>query len=565
MIRKLLAVLCMELLLGAMPAGAQLAGPVLPGFGVTAPGITPRQYCAKTPDGKCYPFMTQDPATGALSLINGGLSYTAANRAGDTMTGPYLFDQTLGLPTASQLDLTYAGTPNPSAIKLGAGNSISFCPSLSCIFTPSDNSNPTPSFFDHQRASALLSAETQDDAHSEEQTLAVTSTIDRGFIKIYAASTAYDVGDNVAVGTEVYRACASASSCGAGKTTTTAGTSGPNSAPPGVKPTAAQGGAARFADGTIVWQWINSTSIAGKVGSYFETNVQPGAGAAWGAAFNYHLKAMPQAGNFFPGIEMDYSNDSGVGCPLGIDCTALRVAVAGSGATQGIYLEGSTTSAPTTIWGIRTAGSNLASTAGIEEDSGSPVGIGLNNGGYGSKAVGSSTVNHAIAGIQDLSNSPVAYFIGGTHTLSGIRESSNSPAGIVLAGSYTIAQLAGTGFTFDPSGGLALSGVGAPNLLIAPAAGGAGTVNKIGIYGAAYGWGVSAGSLDAVVPSNAAHSFYVGSTKTAAIGPNGFRGVLATPASSSAACTAGDFLDDANFHYVCVATNTWKRIALNAF
>ncbi|MGH9596883.1 MAG: hypothetical protein ACRD3K_08815, partial [Edaphobacter sp.] len=40
---------------------------------------------------------------------------------------------------------------------------------------------------------------------------------------------------------------------------------------------------------------------------------------------------------------------------------------------------------------------------------------------------------------------------------------------------------------------------------------------------------------------------------------------LTTPASSSAACSAGDFADDANFHYVCTAANTWKRVALSTF
>jgi hypothetical protein len=40
---------------------------------------------------------------------------------------------------------------------------------------------------------------------------------------------------------------------------------------------------------------------------------------------------------------------------------------------------------------------------------------------------------------------------------------------------------------------------------------------------------------------------------------------LFTPASSSAACAAGDFADDANYHYVCVGASTWKRIALSAF
>ena len=45
----------------------------------------------------------------------------------------------------------------------------------------------------------------------------------------------------------------------------------------------------------------------------------------------------------------------------------------------------------------------------------------------------------------------------------------------------------------------------------------------------------------------------------------GYRETLTTPASSSAACEAGQFTDDANYHYVCTATNTWKRVALASF
>jgi hypothetical protein len=38
-----------------------------------------------------------------------------------------------------------------------------------------------------------------------------------------------------------------------------------------------------------------------------------------------------------------------------------------------------------------------------------------------------------------------------------------------------------------------------------------------------------------------------------------------TPASSSAACTAGQISVDANYVYVCTATNTWKRAALSSW
>lgn len=39
----------------------------------------------------------------------------------------------------------------------------------------------------------------------------------------------------------------------------------------------------------------------------------------------------------------------------------------------------------------------------------------------------------------------------------------------------------------------------------------------------------------------------------------------ATPASSGAPCTAGDQVADANFIYVCVGTNSWKRASLSNF
>ncbi len=40
---------------------------------------------------------------------------------------------------------------------------------------------------------------------------------------------------------------------------------------------------------------------------------------------------------------------------------------------------------------------------------------------------------------------------------------------------------------------------------------------------------------------------------------------LATPSSSSAPCTLGQIGADAKYIYVCVATNTWRRSALNSF
>jgi len=44
-----------------------------------------------------------------------------------------------------------------------------------------------------------------------------------------------------------------------------------------------------------------------------------------------------------------------------------------------------------------------------------------------------------------------------------------------------------------------------------------------------------------------------------------FREPLTTPASSSSPCEPGQFTDDTSYHYVCVAPNKWKRVALTSF
>lgn len=41
--------------------------------------------------------------------------------------------------------------------------------------------------------------------------------------------------------------------------------------------------------------------------------------------------------------------------------------------------------------------------------------------------------------------------------------------------------------------------------------------------------------------------------------------VASTPATSVSAGVAGQITYDANFLYICIATNTWKRLPLNAF
>ena len=56
-----------------------------------------------------------------------------------------------------------------------------------------------------------------------------------------------------------------------------------------------------------------------------------------------------------------------------------------------------------------------------------------------------------------------------------------------------------------------------------------------------------------------------GATLAGPVSATAFKETLSTPSSSSAPCSPGEFTDDTNFHYVCVARNTWKRVALSNF
>jgi hypothetical protein len=403
----------------------------------------------------------------------------------------------------SPFDASMAGVKNPDAIMLVVGNRISFCPALSCIRGPADG-RIDPAFFDHQRTSLLISARTKLDNAAEEQTLAVTTTIGTGRQKAWAARTPFGLGDNVSNGNATYRVVQ-------------AGTSGPRNPLPPSRPASAP---FTVTDGSVTWLWINDAHIAAKVGSYFETEVVEGAGAAWNAAFNYHLLTPPIPGGFYPNVEFDYGNDSGRDCPLGIDCTNLRVAASGKSITTNLAIVGNETAANgySTLWGMRLNGDGLASQSAIEVDAASPVGIGFGLSGLGGQS-------HAIATIQDSSTGPVSYLVSGAHTtasflddssapvslsiggaksVAGIREGSRSPTGIALQGSYGMAQISGNGWSVDPRGRITTRG--------------------------------------GVVES-----------------------APATPASSAAPCTVGERAWDAQFEYRCVAANRWKRAALQDF
>lgn len=64
------------------------------------------------------------------------------------------------------------------------------------------------------------------------------------------------------------------------------------------------------------------------------------------------------------------------------------------------------------------------------------------------------------------------------------------------------------------------------------------------------------------VTSAADYEFILGGTSHLVKVPGKLHVATQTPASASAACTAGQIAWDASYMYVCVATNTWKRSAI---
>lgn len=528
----------LTIMAGLVLSGVALADPLPLNINV---GANPND---RSGDGLRTAFTKTMLAVNALNAMRGAPNGVATLDGEGRLIGAQgptsLAPKFVGMTQIGIVNKDLAGTRNPNAMLFGAGNSISFCPALSCIYGPSDGSL-NPAFFDHQRASLLLSTATQMDAQAEEQTLAVTTTIGSGRLRTYAANTAYALGDNVLVPNAIYRV-------------TQAGTTGANSKPPGTRPTTAP---FIVTDGTVRFQWINDQAIGGKLGVYFETQAVAGSGSAWGFANNFQIQPGAVYENAVRyGFENDFTNND-IDCPLGIDCTAFRIGVGGKKSTQGIDITTANTATPALIWGLRFDGANLASESQIACDAGGSKACLATN------ALGNG-VSFSQAFISDRATAPVGYAQSGTYT-----------NGIALNGAYSNAQIVGSGFSVLPNGSVSTAQLGVTDggVIVTPTqTGSAGGVNKVALFGglnaSGYGFGVSPSSLDYVVPTGTLHSFYasgssVSSFKIGAMGP--IEPQTFTPTSSAATCTAGQHAWDANYEYRCVATNTWKRAALSTW
>lgn len=351
------------------------------------------------------------------------------------------------------VDLSLAGTFNPNAVMAAAGNRISFCPALSCVRGPYDNS-VNPAYFDHQRASLLVSSETNLGIEAEEQSLAVATTIKTGFVKSYAPNKAFSLGEETTVGFAAYRAIQ-------------AGTTSADSPPPGLRPNSLP---FTYTDGTVVWRWINDTAIGAKAGIYNEVQAIEKAGGIWGQANNVQL--MPgMTPTFAANLELDFANKSGKDCEIGVaNCFGLWMYMGGTNkSTTGIYVSSSNTAANnesfTAFWAQRFAGERLASESNLEMNTTNSK-SGISIGGFlpaqfteraifeNSTAPISMQISgsKSVASIVDDATAPTALNIAGTKSFAGIYEHSTTPAGITLVGTYSRAQIEGNGWNVSPAG-----------------------------------------------------------------------------------------------------------------
>lgn len=352
--------------------------------------------------------------------------------------------------TLSPLDVSLAGTPgqsfdmfNPNAIMLGVGNQVSFCPRLSCLTTPS---------IDHQRSSLLVSATTQADGAAEEQTVGITTTINKGAKKEWANSKNFSAGDNIAPGNNtVYRQT----------------TANCTSAASGSFPNTNKG--TNIADGTCRWDWINDSAINTKLSLYVETKAIAGAGFSEGITNNFEMGPGFDPKQGATGAEFDFFNNSGTDCTKADGCIGMTINFGGSNkVTSGLQLHGVTGPAPL-IWGFRIVGGNVASE--IDIDVGSNAKIGL---GFGANGIDAS--HHDTATVQDNSSGPVSYLNTAAHTDTVFKDTAGAPTGLSLGGTYTNgislagtfsgSQIAGKNFAVFPSGG-----VRANDLVVAPDSG----------------------------------------------------------------------------------------------
>lgn len=296
------------------------------------------------------------------------------------------------------------GLQVPKGVYGSSQNSLSFQTMFS---SPSDGPD-----FDNQRASLLISADTQDDGNSEEQTLCVLTKIGTGFGAAWLPSTVYNVGANVRNNGNVYRC-------------TTSGTSAASGGPAGKT--------INILDGSVVWKWINDDAINAKVGIYNEVQNLAGGGRGWAQANNFEMEPGYNP-DFAVCTEFDLTNNTGIDSQFGqFNRYNLYVFTKGSNrSTASIEVTSTNTTNAAAYWGLHFSGAKLAqnSVIGIDASADNGIGFGVAGGGSVTPSFGDSV-------IKDGSNALKGLNLLGAYGASAIEIGGTTPAAISLIGTFS--------------------------------------------------------------------------------------------------------------------------------
>jgi hypothetical protein len=432
------------------------------------------------------------------------------------------------------IDYRSAQPPDNGVFLSANGSEISFCPWLGC--SQAYDINITAGWVRTKTSRGIENAETN---------FALDQFVTSGFVPAWKPNTTYAVGDKVlnTINRYLYKATVGGKSAASGSGPTVVGdpiggTNGPT-----------------VTDGSVTWQYIQDADYTdAKTTLNVTTFAGEQAGHTWSSAINTHLGRGAQT-DLAVTQELDFFNDRGANCDtVGANCflnlwfvqgpwtSTSFVQAAGGGESPAIPTDN--TSGGAALIGINFTGANTIRNVTFSDGTNAATTL-----------KGYPGTRHVSGFISDESTSTTSYRLGGTNSYAGINDVSTAPFGILQEGTYSGAAYKYKGTLIGAWGGDATFGALSFNNNLA-----ANAIN--GLFGS---------PTDPNLYANTVGSYFFRQNGNVilnlAAGRATFAGrlnaPLYTPASSTSACTVGDFADDANFHYVCTATNTWKRAALS--
>ena len=298
-------------------------------------------------------------------------------------------------------------------------------------------------------------------------------------------------------------------------------------------PSAGTAGYAQVAFGAETWP-------AGDIPGYFvggafgvkSSSTNPDTGV-WGLNTMTHMSAGYVGAAV--GLEIDITNDSGI--DHSADTAGLGII--GAGADHlGLAIGIGTIGAGKWMWGLALANARNGIIVNMEAGAGTNVGLAI----YG----GSNPANGYIDIVPADDASPYTYVIGvwaadGVTPMFTIQKAGH----VGIAGNFLLAN--------DKT--LFLFGTASAHAAIFNSA-----ANQLTLRGGTAGTRVvSQGTVDLFTILDSGVATFTGTLSAAAGGNVPVR--VAVPAHNNSAGVAGAVADDANYHYRCIATDTWVRVS----